>query len=63
MIQLRESTNYVIGIWSLRAVVFECISIKDAHHIQRIYNTEVGITPHCALCLYTRDEWLNGFGG
>lgn len=59
--KLLDSTNYIIGIYSLRACVFECISFDDVKRLRALYNHISSVTPHCGLHVYTRDEWVNGY--
>lgn len=61
MCQLLDSTNYVVGIYSMRAAVFECMSIDAAKSLQLVYENTKGITPAAGLAIYTRSEWLFGF--
>jgi len=56
--QLLDSTNYVVGIWSLQLAVFECTSMEEVDKLRNVYQVNPGILANSRLCVYTKEEWL-----
>jgi hypothetical protein len=59
--KLQPTTNFVIGIYTLRAVMFECITMEDVAYVRRNRLESIhGVAVNPAVCVYTKDEWMKG---